>query len=240
MWVDTVGLLKEAVMQLYTLHDSPANLKPWQQRHVWESVNTEGTSSDLDVEAQELLWLEQARRGDQAAFSRLVEAYQRPVYNLAYRMLGNASEAEEAAQETFVRMYTKLHTFQSDRKLASWVLSIASHYCIDLLRRRRITWLSLDDDPVASVLSSRQLNPEEFALRREAQDEVQDCIAELEPGYRAPLILRYWQGLSYEEIAEVMGITVSAVKSRLHRARLQIAGRAQAHPVWGASGLALR
>jgi RNA polymerase sigma-70 factor (ECF subfamily) len=192
------------------------------------------------LEAQELHWLEQARRGDQAAFSRLVEAYQRPVYNLAYRMLGNAAEAEEAAQETFVRIYTKLHTYQSEHKLASWVLSIASHYCIDRLRRRRITWLSLDDDPIAAVLPSHELNPEELALRREACDEVQDCIAELEPGYRAPLILRYWQGFSYEEIAEVMGISVSAVKSRLHRARLQIAGRAQARPALVASTLALR
>jgi RNA polymerase sigma-70 factor, ECF subfamily len=196
--------------------------------------------SGLDVEAQEHFWLDQARRGDQAAFSNLVEAYQRPVYNLAYRMLGNAAEAEEAAQETFVRMYTKLHTYQSDRKLVSWVLSIASHYCIDRLRRRRINWLSLDDDPIASVLPSHQLNPEELALRRETCDEVQDCISELDPGYRVPLILRYWQELSYEEIAEVMGISVSAVKSRLHRARLQIAGRAQAHPAMVAHALALR
>ena len=201
-------------------------------------MNTEGAGG-LDLEEQEHLWLEQAKRGDQAAFSRLVEAYQRPVYNLAYRMLGNAAEAEEAAQETFVRMYTKLHTYQSDRRLASWVLSIASHYCIDRLRRRRIKWLSLDD-AIASVLPSNQLNPEELVLRRETCDEVQDCIAELEPGYRAPLILRYWQGLSYEEIAEVMGISASAVKSRLHRARLQIAGRAQAHPALVASALALR
>jgi RNA polymerase sigma-70 factor, ECF subfamily len=203
-------------------------------------VNTEASGSGLVVETQEHLWLDQARRGDQAAFAKLVEVYQRPVYNLAYRMLGNAAEAEEAAQETFVRMYTKLHTYQPDRKLVSWVLSIASHYCIDRLRRRRINWLSLDDELVASVLPSHQPNPEEFALRREACDEVQDCIAALEPGYRAPLILRYWYGLSYEEIAEVMGISVSAVKSRLHRARLQIAGRAQAHPAIVADALALR
>jgi len=193
-------------------------------------VNTEASGSGLIVEAQERLWLDQARSGDQAAFAKLVEAYQRPVYNLAYRMLGNAAEAEEATQETFVRTYTKLHTYQPDRKLVSWVLSIASHYCIDRLRRRRINWLSLDDELVASVLPSRQPNPEEFALRREARDEIQDCIATLEPAYRTPLILRYWHGLSYEEIAEVMGISVSAVKSRLHRARLQIAGRAQTHP----------
>jgi len=175
------------------------------------------------VDNQELLWLEQARRGDQLAFGKLVQAYQRPVYNLAYRMLGNAAEAEDAAQETFVRMYTKLHTYQPDRKLSSWVLSIASHYCIDRLRRRRFNWLSLDEEPVAAVLPSGQRGPEESALRRETRDEVQTLVDRLAPGYRVPLILRYWHELSYAEIAEVMGLSIQAVKSRLHRARLQLA-----------------
>jgi RNA polymerase sigma-70 factor (ECF subfamily) len=174
------------------------------------------------VEDQELLWLEQARRGDQVAFSRLVEAYQRPVYNLCYRMLGNAPEAEDAAQETFVRMYTKLHTYQPDRKLSSWVLSIASHYCIDRLRRRRGQWLSLDEEPVAATLPSQNRGPEEMALRGESRDEVQRLVDMLPAAYRVPLILRYWHDLSYAEIAEVMGLTVQAVKSRLHRARLQV------------------
>ena len=113
------------------------------------------------MENQELIWLEQARRGDRQAFARLVEAYQGPVYNLSYRMLGNAVEAEDAAQETFLRMYTKLHTYQPERKLSSWVLSIASHYCIDRLRRRRGQWLSLDDEQVVMVLPSHQRGPEE-------------------------------------------------------------------------------
>ncbi len=176
----------------------------------------------------ELLWLEQARRGDQAAFSQLVGAFQGPIYNLCYRMLGNAPEAEDAAQETFVRMYTKLHTYQPERKLSSWVLSIASHYCIDRLRRRRINWLSLDDEPVAAVLPSRQRSPEESTLRREARDEVQGIVDRLAPSYRVPLILRYWYDLSYEEISQAMGLSVQAVKSRLHRARLQVAERAPA------------
>ena len=174
------------------------------------------------MEDQELLWLEQARRGDQAAFSRLVEAYQRPVYNLCYRMLSNAPEAEDAAQETFVRMYTKLHTYQPDRKLSSWVLSIASHYCIDRLRRRRGQWLSLDEEPMAATLPSQNRGPEDLALRAESRDEVQRLVDMLPAAYRVPLILRYWHDLSYAEIAEVMGLTVQAVKSRLHRARLQV------------------
>jgi RNA polymerase sigma-70 factor, ECF subfamily len=136
--------------------------------------------------------------------------------------LGNAPEAEDAAQETFMRMYTKLHTYQPERKLSSWVLSIASHYCIDRLRRRRGQWLSLDEEPVAAALPSQNRGPEDLALRAESRDEVQRLVDMLPATYRVPLILRYWHDLSYAEIAEVMGLTVQAVKSRLHRARLQV------------------
>jgi RNA polymerase sigma-70 factor, ECF subfamily len=175
---------------------------------------------------QELAWLERARLGDQEAFGRLVTAYQGPVYNLAYRMLGNAGEAEDAAQETFVRLYTKLHTYRPDHKLSSWILSIASHYCIDRLRRRRLGWPSLDDEPFAEILPSHDRGPEEALMRQEARSEVQDRVTRLAPSYRVPLILRYWYDLSCEEIADLMNLSVQAVKSRLHRARLQVAEQA--------------
>ena len=76
---------------------------------------------------EEQVWLEQARRGDQTAFGKLIEAYQRPVYNLAYRMLNNSGEAEEAAQEAFIRAYTRLHTYNPDHKFSTWMLSITSN-----------------------------------------------------------------------------------------------------------------
>jgi RNA polymerase sigma-70 factor, ECF subfamily len=172
--------------------------------------------------AQELEWLKLAQRGDRSAFARLVHAYQGPVYNLCYRMLGNAVEAEDAAQETFLRVYTKLNTYSQDHKLSSWILSIASHYCIDRLRRRRGETVSLDEEPVAMALPAHQAGPEESALMAEARDAVQQAVNRLDPAYRVPLILRYWHDLSYSEIADVMGLTVQAVKSRLHRARLQM------------------
>jgi RNA polymerase sigma-70 factor, ECF subfamily len=171
---------------------------------------------------QELEWLKQAQRGDRVAFARLVEAYQRPVYNLCYRMLGNPGEAEDAAQETFLRVYSKLNTYQPERKLASWILSIASHYCIDRLRRRHGETLSLDEEAVATVIPARQAGPEETAMRNELREEVQRAVGRLDPTYRMPLILRYWYDFSYAEIADIMGLTVQAVKSRLHRARLQM------------------
>jgi len=171
-------------------------------------------------------WIEQALAGDRAAFGRLVEAYQVPVYNLAYRMLGDPWEAEDAAQEVFLRAYAKLHTYRPERKFSTWLLSITSHYCIDRLRKRRFAWLSLEEAPWLETLKSERDLPEEAALEDEAREEVRRLLNSLSPAYRAPIVLRYWYDLSYEEIAETLGITVAAVKSRLHRARLKLAQQA--------------
>jgi RNA polymerase sigma-70 factor (ECF subfamily) len=172
---------------------------------------------------QEQLWVEQARRGDKQAFGHLVQVYQRPVYNLTYRMLGNQQEAEDAAQETFLRAYAGLRKYSSDHKFSTWLFSIANHHCIDRLRKRRMTWVSIDDNPVLENLEGDAPEPEHGALDQERSAEVQHLLNKLEPEYRMPLILRYWEEYSYEEIAETLGLTVAAVKSRLFRARQQVA-----------------
>jgi RNA polymerase sigma-70 factor (ECF subfamily) len=177
---------------------------------------------------EEKVWIREAVAGDHEAFTRLVEAYQIPVYNLAYRMLGDAREAEDAAQETFLRAYTRLTTYQRDKKFSSWLLAIASHHCIDRLRRRRFTWLSLDELPFLEQAASEWNQPEEAAVRQEERDEVRKMLDQLPPQYRAAVILRYWYDLSYREIAEVMETTESAIKSRLYRARESLAQQAMA------------
>ena len=165
--------------------------------------------------------IERARSGDKCAFSRLVEAYQTPVYNLCYRVLGNPHDAEEAAQETFLRAYTRLSSYDPARSFKTWLLSIAHHYCIDRLRRRRLTWLSLDDEPALDTAMWRSVapTPEEVVMRRERDGDVQALLSALPLKDRSALIMRYWYDLSYEEIAAATDTTVSAVKSRLHRAR---------------------
>jgi len=179
-------------------------------------------AGDKEV-SEEQNWIERALAGDRAAFGRLVEAYQAPVYNLACRMLGDPSEAEDAAQEVFLRAYAKLHTYRPERNFSTWLLSITSHYCIDRLRRRRFTWLSLEAPLASGSLTSERGLPEEAALHDEAREEVRRLLDSLDPAHRAPIVLRYWYDLSYDEIAEALGITVAAVKSRLHRARLKLA-----------------
>ncbi len=172
---------------------------------------------------QEEIWIQQARNGDKRAFSRLVEAYQGPVFSLTYRMLGNAQEAEDAAQEAFLRAYSNLRQYDPSHKFSTWLFSIANHHCIDRLRKRRVTWLSIEDNPVLQNLAGDSPQPEGSALRREQRDEVQRLLEGLEPEYRTPLILRYWEGCSYEEIAQIMELSIPAVKSRLFRARQQVA-----------------
>jgi RNA polymerase sigma-70 factor, ECF subfamily len=172
---------------------------------------------------QEALWLEQASEGDRKAFGQLVEAYQRPVFNLTYRMLGDTEEAADATQEAFLRAYARLHQYNHDHKFSTWLFSIANHHCIDRLRKRRLTVLPMDETPLVYTLESNSPRPEQHLLDKELSQEIQALLDQLEPEYRTPLILRYWHDCSYQEIAETMDLSLAAVKSRLFRARQKLA-----------------
>jgi RNA polymerase sigma-70 factor (ECF subfamily) len=174
---------------------------------------------------EESIWLEQARQGDKVAFGKLIEAYQGPVYNLAYRMMSNSGEAEEAAQEAFIRAFTRLDSYNPAHKFSTWLLSITSNYCIDQLRKRRAILLSIDEPlpPHPALSADQEKRPESQLIMNEQQAMVQSLLEELAPDYRQAVVLRYWHELSYEEIAEMMDTTVSAIKSRLFRARKQLA-----------------
>jgi RNA polymerase sigma-70 factor (ECF subfamily) len=180
-------------------------------------------------EQQELAWVEATLDGDNQAFARLVDAYSAPVYNLCYRMLGDPVEAEDAAQETFIRLYSRLTSYDSSRRLVSWVLSIASHHCIDRIRRRRLQTVSVDDLPPWEPLISEEPGPEKSYLTNEREAQVQAMLQYIPPHYRLPLVLHYWHDLSYQEISETTGMTISAIKSRLHRARLMLAEAMSKH-----------
>jgi RNA polymerase sigma-70 factor (ECF subfamily) len=161
--------------------------------------------------------------GDQEAFAALVEKYKDAVFNVAYRMLGNATEAEDVAQETFVRAYTQLKTYKDSHRFSTWLLSIASHLSIDQLRRRRFLALPLENVPFLEWIADAGPSPEQSALRGEVADEMQSVLDALPPKYRAVLVLRYWYDFSYEEIADALTMTPALVKARLHRARELVA-----------------
>jgi RNA polymerase sigma-70 factor (ECF subfamily) len=161
--------------------------------------------------------------GDQEAFTALVEKYKDPVFNVAYRMLGNPTEAEDVAQEAFVRAYTQLHTYKDTHRFSTWLLSIASHLSIDQLRRRRFLALPLENVPFLEWIADVGPSPEQSALRRETADDMQRILDTLPVKYRAVLLLRYWHDFSYEEIAQTLELTPALVKARLHRARELVA-----------------
>ncbi|MCX7838604.1 MAG: sigma-70 family RNA polymerase sigma factor [Anaerolineae bacterium] len=171
----------------------------------------------------ETLLIARAQQGDHRAFAQLVEKYQTPVYNLAYRMLGNLNDAEDAAQETFVRAYTRLNTFRREHKFVTWLLSICAHHCIDRTRRHKWLWLSLEEEGFAESLMSDSLEPDAQVLRAERAREVAEALQHLAPPYRLVIVLKYWYDQSVEEIAQTTGDSVSAVKVKLHRARQMLA-----------------
>lgn len=172
----------------------------------------------------EQAWLVQAQKGDDEAFTHLVETYQRPVYNLCYRMLGDPQEAEDAAQETFWRAYQGLGRYDMQRSFITWLLSIAAHYCIDQQRRRRLPIIGLDLLPEGGSPDPAP-GPERKFVRSEEDRLVRKLLGELGSQDRAALVLRYWYGFSDQEIANTLSLSVSAVKSRLHRSRQALAQR---------------
>ena len=176
----------------------------------------------------ELAWVRQAQQGSDEAFTRLVEEHQTHVYNLCYRMLGEPELAEDAAQETFLRAYQNLHRYDQDRPFATWLLSIGAHYCIDRLRKKKLSVFSIDeendDGSVFEVADPASLDPEVESVKREDHDRLHHLLRDLDETDRAAVIMRYWYDYSEVEIAQSLRLTVSAVKSRLHRSRRALAG----------------
>lgn len=171
---------------------------------------------------EENTWLEQAIQGNMDAFTELVETYQRPVFNLCYRMLGDAQEAEDAAQETFWRAYQGIKKYDSNRSFATWLLSIAAHYCIDQQRKRKLPLVDIDLLPEEDAPDPSP-NPEKVISRQMENKNLHKLLDKLQPQDRAAIVLRYWYEMSEEEIASTLQLTASAVKSRLFRARRQLA-----------------
>ncbi len=166
--------------------------------------------------------VQQVLDGDDDAFTDIVEHYQSHVYNLCYRMLGTPQEAEDAAQECFIRAYRYIKRYDPNRSFATWLLSIAAHYCIDQQRKRRLIAIDIDEI-IEFGITDDSPNPENIITNNEKSDLVQKQLAELPTKDRMVLILRYWYEFSEIEISEALDISTSAVKSRLHRARQHMA-----------------
>jgi RNA polymerase sigma-70 factor (ECF subfamily) len=175
------------------------------------------------------------RAGDPAAYRRLVDLNSANVYNVALKLLGDEQEAEDVLQETFLSAFQAIDRFEGRSQLSTWLYRIAYNASLMRLRKReRMTTFSLDepfglDDGEMEVVSRHLVDwsavPDDQLLTAEARQEMDRAVAELPETLRSTFILRDIQGLSGAETAEVLGITVQAVKNRLHRARLRLRDR---------------
>lgn len=171
----------------------------------------------LVLVADDVHLVRSAQAGDVAAFEELVRRHELPVYRLALRMLGNGSDAEDAAQETFIRAWRSLASFRAESALSTWLYRIATNQCLGMLGRSEVR-----TGPLTGEELDPRPGPETAALERDALHNVKVAIGRLTAEQRAPLVLREFEGLAYEEIGEVLDLTPGAVKGRLHRARLEL------------------
>ena len=165
----------------------------------------------------EILLISRARGGDRDAFGALVEQYRDNVYRLAYRMCGNAYDADEAAQEAFVAAWRALPNFRGDAKFSTWLYRLTTNAAIDVMRREKRHQTVGDGEMVD--LADDADSPQETVERTEQQEAVQKALATLSEEYREVLLLRYMEELDYAEIAEVLQLPSGTVKSRINRAK---------------------
>ena len=167
------------------------------------------------------------KRGDRAAFAELVEKYKQPVMNLVYRTLHDENEAEDLAQNVFLQVYKSARRYESRAKFSTWLFTIARNLCLNEIRRRsrhpadsiEESHAEHEDQPRQQFEDKRSLAPPEILLHGELAQKIEEALAALPENQRTAILLCRQEELSYEEIAEVLGCSLSATKSLIHRGR---------------------
>ena len=172
--------------------------------------------------------VQQAQRGDEHAFEQLVVAHQKRVYNYCLRMTGNPEDALDLSQEAFLRAYRALNSFKRESSFSTWLYRLTANCCIDFLRRERrrkvvsLSQMDRDGEQVLLEIPDPDEGPEASAERSELRTAISRALRRLSSDHRGILILREMNGLSYGEIALVLGISEGTVKSRISRARTEL------------------
>lgn len=192
--------------------------------------NPQQAGSGPEVEDRELV--AQALQGSEAAYRELLERFRRPIFSLIYRMIGDREIAEDLAQESFVKAFNNLDSYNPSYRFSSWLFKIANNHAIDHLRRARLKTVSIHGSPHAAdrereqetriVLQAPGETPEQEVLALELGSEIGAAISHLRAEYRTVVILRHVENRPYEEIAEIMDVPIGTVKTFLHRARLEL------------------
>ena len=174
---------------------------------------------------EEKQWLDKARQGDTAAFEELVRTHEEFVYSIAYKMLGNAEDAEDATQECFIKAFTSLDSFRGESKFSVWLYRMVSNISIDMLRRRKDSFslnISDEDGEMTLELPDHRFQPESLLEKKEVRETLHAALQQLPEVFRAPLLMREMGGQSYEEIAGTLTLDIGTVKSRIFRARKKL------------------
>ncbi len=163
------------------------------------------------------------KKGDRGAFESLVNRHQKMVFNLAYRMLGDREDAEDAAQESFIRLYHSVARFRGRAKFTTWLYRIVSNVCLSKLRatctRQSFVELDAETEIIYSELTNWKRTPENILLKEEFKQTVRELVRSLPPPYRAVITLYHLEGFSYAEIGQILNLPEGTVKTHLFRAR---------------------
>jgi RNA polymerase sigma-70 factor (ECF subfamily) len=204
-----------------------------------QDASPEQNAASTDAERakiQERRLIRRLRRGDQRAFTTIVRTYQQRVFNIVFRFLGNREEAEDVAQDVFVTVYQNAERFRGDSKFSTWLYRVTVNHCKNRLKylKRRGRHMGRPLDEIAEHLVAQGSGetqpvfhaaiprPDDLAQGRQLEALIQREMAKMDEDHRLLVVLRDIQGLSYQEMAEVTGLNVGTIKSRLHRARLAL------------------
>ncbi|NIR45240.1 MAG: sigma-70 family RNA polymerase sigma factor [Gemmatimonadetes bacterium] len=195
-----------------------------------KAEHSDETPRVADLDDKELV--SRALDGQEAAYGELLERFRRPVFSLIYRMIGDREQAEDLAQESFVKAFNNLDSYNPNYRFSSWLFKIANNHAIDHLRRARLSTVSIHGSPHAAtsereeetriVLEAQDESPEQEIMALELGGEIEEAISRLRPEYRTAVILRHIESRPYEEIAEIMDVPIGTVKTFLHRARAEL------------------
>lgn len=171
-------------------------------------------SGSMIIEEHEII--KRCLNGDADQYAVLVDRYSSMAFNIAYRMLGDSDIAKDMAQESFISAYTALEDFRFGSKFSSWLYRIVVNKCRDHFKAGRET---VPVDEICDFIAGREPTPEQASACRQTGDVVQQALNRLPPDYREVIILKHIEGLDYQEIADALGVSVSALKVRAHRGR---------------------
>ncbi len=168
---------------------------------------------------QEADLIRRAQSGDSDSFSMLIETHEKRIYNVAYKFMQNEPDAQDAAQDTIIKMYTNIGKFNFKSSFLTWAYRVCANTCLDLLRKKKP---DVQVEEYVNVVESKTGNPENETVNNELSRNISRCIKSLAQKYMAVLVLKDIEGMRYEEIAQILKISVGTVKSRLSRAREKV------------------